>query len=84
LDTRREIGFAMIVAVGAEALACKIMLRQPNGRPVAFGPLQHRLDMPIILAVAKRFGMQDDLMSRIDKGLAIIPLHDPMGGLHFR
>jgi hypothetical protein len=40
--------------------------------------------MPIIPAVAKRFGLDDDLRFRIDKGLGIIPLNDPMGGLHFR
>ena len=39
LGTRLEIGFAMIVAVGAEVLAFKILLRQPHGLPVCFGPL---------------------------------------------
>ena len=40
--------------------------------------------MSIILAMAKRCGMQDDLMFRIYQGLAVVPLNDPIGGLHFR
>ena len=53
LDTHLEIGFAMIVAVGAAYLALKILRRQPNGLPVGFGPLQNRRDMAIIAAACR-------------------------------
>src|SRR5262245_33980745 len=83
LDTRLEIDFALIVAVGAEARAFKVLRRQPNSLPVGFGPLQHRRDMAIILAVAKRSGMQNNLVFGIDEGLAIVPLQGAMSRLHF-
>jgi len=84
LDTRLEIGFAMIITVRAEVLVFKILFGQTNGLHVGFGPSNHRRYMAIILAVAERFRMQDDLMVRIDEGLAVIPLNDPMRRLHFR
>jgi hypothetical protein len=40
--------------------------------------------MPIILAVAKRFGMDDDLRCRIYAGWAVVPVNDPRGGLQCR
>jgi len=78
------MGFALRVAVGAEYLALKILRQQPHGLPVGFGPLQHRRDLALILAVAKRGSMPDDGMFRLDEGLAVVPLQDPMGGLHLR
>jgi hypothetical protein len=60
------------------------MLRPPHGRPVALGPLPPRRDRPIILAVATRLGLQDDLLVRLDQGLAVVPLPDPGGGLPCR
>ena len=83
-DTALELGFAMIVAVDAEVLACKILRRQPNGLPVCFGPRQQRCAMPIILAIATRGGMPEDWRLRIYQGVAIVPLHHPMGGLPLR
>ena len=84
LDTRLEMGFALRVAVGAEYLALKILRQQPHGLPVGFGPLQHRRDLALILAVAKRGSMPDDGMFRLNEGLAVVALDDPMCRLHFR
>ena len=49
-----------------------------------FCPLEPRRHVPIILTITERCCMDDDLMLRIDQGLAIVPLNDPMGGLHVR
>jgi hypothetical protein len=82
--TRLQVPFAMIIAGRTEELAFKVICPQTDGLYGGFGSLQHRRHMPIILAVAKRFGMDDDLMFGIYEGLAVVPLHDPMGRLHVR
>lgn len=77
-----HVPFAMIGTVGTEAPAGKVICRQTDRLHGGFGSLHPRRHMPIILAGAKCFGMADDLMFRIAAGLGLIPLNDPMGGLH--
>lgn len=82
--TLPPVPFAMVMTVGTEALAFKVICRQTASLHGGVSALYHRRHMPIILAVAKRFGMDDDLMCRIYEGLAVVPLHNPMGGRQFR
>jgi hypothetical protein len=51
LSAGLEILFAMGIALGTQALACKILLPQPHGSPVCFGSLQHGCPMPTVLSV---------------------------------
>src|SRR5262249_40370216 len=84
LGTRLEILLAMIVAMGTQALACKLVLSQPDGLHVRFGSIQHRRHVPIVLPVAERLRMHDDLMLGIDQRLAVVTLNDAMSGVHLR
>ena len=80
--TRLAIGFAMVMAVGAESFPLKIMRRHPDGLQGGFGPLHHGGDMPIILPVAQGLGRPADLVFRLDQRLAIIALDNARAGRH--
>ena len=51
---------------------------------MGFGPLQHRRARPIILALAQRLGMDEDLRFRLDEGVTGILLNASVGRLHGR
>jgi hypothetical protein len=84
LDTRREIGGAMIIAVRAASRSRTILLRHTNGLPVGCGSLPQRRDLPIILAVAQGLGRQEDVLCRLTEGVAVVPRNAPMSGLQCR
>ncbi len=74
----------MIIAVGAQLLAFKIIFSFTDGLHVLLGALEHRFEIVMVLAIAHGLAIDDDLMLVVDQSLGIIALNHAVGGWHFR
>ena len=77
----RQIGQAVIIAVGGELFALKVIGLLANGLHILFGTLQHGVQVVVVLA-ATRLSMDDDLVLFIHQCLRIVALDHAMRGGH--
>ena len=72
-----QIGKAVIVAVGCELFALKVLGLLANGLHILFGTLEHGVQVVVVLA-ATRLGVDDDLVLVIHQCLGIVALDHAM------
>jgi hypothetical protein len=78
-----QIGVAVLVGVGGEDFSSKVCLTVPQALEILQSSVQHGRPMGMILTSTEGFGVDDYLVFGINESLAIVPLDDAMGRLHF-